>query len=342
MSQTQPIDESTQCPECDVEVAIAMNIVLVETQAGTEVAELGYVCPGCSHAWNVEADDVTRPTATDGGQVQACPECDSVNIHPRNGRQRPGTARTWHCSICGADFDDPDLRPPKSTGGTVSLPGGSGAAALDRMDPDDLVTDGGQDAGEIATRLIELRDEFEDIGEHVQELDIRDREMLVDVIDDQAELCLQLAQAIEIRAVFDPQDHKIGDDQVLTDGGTSEDGQENRPDLFCIYRCSDCGAVRRTADLLREHIRSEHPDGDAHCEVIDVLVYDVGHMVGPAVGDDQPVTDGGRDRSASEEWPYCPNCGSELDEPAGPYRERTTCPECGVVDIEFWQPEGER
>ena len=35
------------------------------------------------------------------------------------------------------------------------------------------------------------------------------------------------------------------------------------------------------------------------------------------------------------EWPYCPNCGSELLEPAGPYTEWTDCPDCGTVHIEF-------
>jgi NADH pyrophosphatase NudC (nudix superfamily) len=37
----------------------------------------------------------------------------------------------------------------------------------------------------------------------------------------------------------------------------------------------------------------------------------------------------------SDEWSFCPNCGSELEEPAGPYNEWTDCPECGEVCIDF-------
>ena len=34
-------------------------------------------------------------------------------------------------------------------------------------------------------------------------------------------------------------------------------------------------------------------------------------------------------------WPYCPNCGSQLEDPAGPYSGWTDCPECGEIHIEF-------
>lgn len=43
------------------------------------------------------------------------------------------------------------------------------------------------------------------------------------------------------------------------------------------------------------------------------------------------------DAENTDEWPYCPNCGSELERPASPYREWTDCPECGEVCIEFHQ-----
>ena len=41
--------------------------------------------------------------------------------------------------------------------------------------------------------------------------------------------------------------------------------------------------------------------------------------------------------SNAKRWPYCPNCGAELEEPAGPYQEWTDCPNCGFVRIEFLQ-----
>lgn len=48
---------------------------------------------------------------------------------------------------------------------------------------------------------------------------------------------------------------------------------------------------------------------------------------------------GGRD-SGDGRWPYCPNCGAELTDPAGPYHEWTDCPQCGEVCVEFYQSQG--
>jgi hypothetical protein len=58
-------------------------------------------------------------------------------------------------------------------------------------------------------------------------------------------------------------------------------------------------------------------------EAIDCLLYEIQQYRGESENDD--------------EWPYCPNCGAKLEDPAGPFHEVTDCPNCGQVDIDFYQ-----
>jgi len=72
--------------------------------------------------------------------ITVCPnrECDSPHIH-RNSPNKPNAtaAADWHCSACGADFDDPREREPLSPAGG---PGGLAGALLD-ADPEAVSAD---------------------------------------------------------------------------------------------------------------------------------------------------------------------------------------------------------
>ncbi|MDZ7701789.1 MAG: hypothetical protein U5J98_06820 [Halobacteriales archaeon] len=117
-----------------------------------------------------EDSDDEQELVTDGGTVQACPECDATEISVRTGRMVGSRAPTWHCPICGADFDEPERRPTRSPGGSASRPGGTTAAALADMDPDDLRTDGGPPAGgSEQSILVKLTREKWDVVLHVLE-----------------------------------------------------------------------------------------------------------------------------------------------------------------------------
>lgn len=80
----------------------------------------------------------------DGGEVLACPECDTTgNLDQRLGSiQGPDTSDRpdWYCGRCGAEFDRPVRRPGDPSGGSLSAHGQALAAA----DPDDIVSNMGE------------------------------------------------------------------------------------------------------------------------------------------------------------------------------------------------------
>lgn len=92
----------------------------------------------------VEAVDV-RNVRTDGGHdrtILACPECDSPGIRRRISAIGNPDEPDWRCSACTAQFNDPTRRASRGSGHTVS----GHALTLEKMDADDLATDGGQAA----------------------------------------------------------------------------------------------------------------------------------------------------------------------------------------------------
>ncbi|QGX95917.1 hypothetical protein EI982_14545 [Haloplanus rallus] len=90
-------------------------------------------------------------TDVDDDQITACPACDAATIKPRNpGKPSSPPAHTtnWYCESCGAQFDEPVERERYTAGG-----GRSGLAGkLARADPDDLVTDGGEELVYVAAK----------------------------------------------------------------------------------------------------------------------------------------------------------------------------------------------
>lgn len=88
-------------------------------------------------------DRPTKRLLTDGGQITACPECDSPSIKPRNpGKPSspPSHTTNWYCNNCGAQFDEAVERAREHRPGRRGL-----AGKLARAEPDDLVTDGGRE-----------------------------------------------------------------------------------------------------------------------------------------------------------------------------------------------------
>jgi len=86
-----------------------------------------------------EGDDHGEPI-TDGGTLTVCPECDCTTIERRTDAPDGPTADgTWYCVACGIYFEEPNERAPT---GNQNITVGY-AKHLDRIAPDDLVTDGG-------------------------------------------------------------------------------------------------------------------------------------------------------------------------------------------------------
>jgi len=78
---------------------------------------------------------------TDGGQIQACPECDDSDIRRRmvgnlHSRTDPDAPR-WKCYVCGHEFDEPRVRPREAQGPRNGL-----AGELVDAEPD-VLPDGG-------------------------------------------------------------------------------------------------------------------------------------------------------------------------------------------------------
>lgn len=120
--------------------------------------------------------------SSDTEEIAACPECDFSDIRVtgrgRNGSENGGR---YYCRRCGAHFDEPVRRAPKantdhSVGNTYGLsPAGK---AISKMDPDDLVTDGGDpdDDGDgfDDDSFVEEIDADLDVDEIEADLDIED------------------------------------------------------------------------------------------------------------------------------------------------------------------------
>jgi predicted RNA-binding Zn-ribbon protein involved in translation (DUF1610 family) len=91
--------------------------------------------------------------ATDGGQVQACPECGSSRIRKQGSRsvQCSWDGEAYTCEACGARFEEPATRASERGGGPRN---GLANDLYYDHDAGDLVTDGGRDtyAGDTERR----------------------------------------------------------------------------------------------------------------------------------------------------------------------------------------------
>lgn len=79
-----------------------------------------------------------------------------------------------------------------------------------------------------------------------------------------------------------------------------------------------------------------HPVGELieYEEMGDYLDSEDGELHALYVGD--PQTNEMTQDINEENWPYCPRCGDELEEPAGPYADWTDCPNCGRIWVECY------
>jgi len=122
------------------------------------------LCPRCvgEEYWNQGGNDwsyqkviaeeagVDGDIVTDGGTITVCPECDEAAISRRvpDHPMSPDSSTTeWYCLNCQASFDDPIEREPRGPGSRSGL-----AGELARADPDDLVTDGGEEIVYVAAK----------------------------------------------------------------------------------------------------------------------------------------------------------------------------------------------
>lgn len=91
----------------------------------------------------VDELDRGEGVATDGGQVKVCPNCDSTEIHRRNGGSMhspcDASAAAYRCRDCSSTFDTPVTRERRGNG-SISSP--HGRSLLD-ADAHDIATDGG-------------------------------------------------------------------------------------------------------------------------------------------------------------------------------------------------------
>jgi len=97
----------------------------------------------------IEIEWAERAVATDGGETTVCPTCDSAEIRVESAStiNHDSPLPRYACHECGARFDEPATRERTSQ---TAPNAGTAAAALHEMDPDDLVTDGGQPTGNSA------------------------------------------------------------------------------------------------------------------------------------------------------------------------------------------------
>lgn len=68
-------------------------------------------------------------------EITVCPECESSQIRTRNinSMHGPESTKRWHCEDCRIDFDTPDTRPRKPSGGVNGL-----AHTLSTLSPDQV------------------------------------------------------------------------------------------------------------------------------------------------------------------------------------------------------------
>ena len=202
-------------------------------------------------------DRPTHRCCTDGGSsplgtTQACPECDRTGVRKRllEKEQSWAEGKRWKCNHCGAEFDEPVTRERESIGGTAGL-----AGELLRADPDDLVTDGGQEmvwthstaAGESITTYHTDRDcpSLHTSAAIVE----RDPDTLPERAT-HCQLCADRLGEREIEHDWSYQaalrDHS-GDD-LVTDGGAPE------PDSFRIPTIADLDAMRVAKGLSQRDL----------------------------------------------------------------------------------------
>lgn len=165
-------------------------------------------------------------TDEDVEEIPVCPNCGSSRVRRRWGKQsddiEPGSYKCWLPEGCGEEFNEPDYRERDAS--RASGVGGLSSAGrrLVEMDPDELVTDGGQEEPRmprIAGRLETTRDRLERTKAMLQRTG--DDEELEEMVTD----ALACADAALARA--------LGTDDALqkarTDGGSPElAGEKNR------------------------------------------------------------------------------------------------------------------
>ena len=135
---------------------------------------------GASSAGDADNDS---PAAAGKPEVAVCPECDRSTIERRNPGWfgRATSDHRWACWKCGARFDEPVKRESRSNG-THSLTGL--AKDLYNAEPDDLVTDGGQDVDAWAFERWQLvrddRDRLWHITARWEDVDTGSREYFIE------------------------------------------------------------------------------------------------------------------------------------------------------------------
>jgi len=102
-----------------------------------------------THSTDDESTDI--PTDGHGRPIETtvCPTCDSadIRVHSASTINHDGRPPRYKCAACGARFDERATRARQSS---TAPNAGTHAAALHEMDPEDLVTDGGQPTGNSA------------------------------------------------------------------------------------------------------------------------------------------------------------------------------------------------
>lgn len=138
------------------------------------------LCSHCDPDWEVqrgsddmeayqtlaEAEDLDDLRA-DGGQITACPECDTAAITPTS---RPTTAHDWLCTNCQHTFDEPVERERYNT---RSPSGEIEKRLVEADDLDDLRADGGTvtvENPELFDRTVRKLRGFADDLEEVNDL----------------------------------------------------------------------------------------------------------------------------------------------------------------------------
>jgi|GEM_PF-6164642 len=264
-------------------------------------------------------DRPTHRCCTDGGSsplgtTQACPECDRTGVRKRllEKEQSWAEGKRWKCNHCGAEFDEPVTRERESIGGTAGL-----AGELLRADPDDLVTDGGQEmvwthstaAGESITTYHTDRDcpSLHTSAAIVE----RDPDTLPERAT-HCQLCADRLGEREIEHDWSYQaalrDHS-GDD-LVTDGGEEVVfiAAKAGGGTGILHTSQSCPHLKRARKVFKKP-RSAYPDDRAICERCRGVISSAGgDNSGPweqlAEADpDDLVTDGGT-------IPVCPECDS--------------------------------
>lgn len=156
---TDPRGTTQACPACD-DTDIRQRLV-DKHDSWSDPDAAPWVCEVCGNEFDdpvtrtrqslggrrglagqlARADPDDGDLVTDGGTVEACPECDTAAIERRTPAKAGSPAwqtHRWYCRNCGASFDEPVERAPITSTTTLS----GLAADLDAADPD-VIPDGG-------------------------------------------------------------------------------------------------------------------------------------------------------------------------------------------------------